>query len=106
MSGLGRVLKFIGIAIIATLFVTFCVANRGAVTISLFPFPYSTELPEFLLAIFCFVLGALVAGLLITIRSLKVRHLLVMERKKNMAMENELKLRQHNIIEHTLPALK
>ncbi|MFW0776802.1 MAG: lipopolysaccharide assembly protein LapA domain-containing protein [Rickettsiales bacterium] len=68
----------------------FAAVNRQLVEISLFPFPYSAEAPLFLLVIFCFLAGTIIASVVFIARASRIRHLYNVERKKVMALENEL----------------
>lgn len=85
-----RYLKIVIIAAVTALFVVFAVANRELTTITLFPFPYSAEMPKFLLVSISFGLGILFAGLALGARSHRSRRLYKSEQKRAMALENEL----------------
>ncbi len=71
-------------------FVAFSISNRSAVAISFFPLPYEAELPLFLLALVCFILGVAVAGLFMGMRLSKLHGLFRREKKRAQALKNEL----------------
>jgi lipopolysaccharide assembly protein A len=86
-----RFLKVFLLSLITIALVAFAIANRDIVTVSLFPLPYTLELPKFLLALICLSLGVVLAGLVMSLKMVKVRHRYASERKKVMALENEVK---------------
>ena len=83
-------LRFLLFLIVAVAFSAFAVVNRSAVEVSLFPLPYSLEMPVFLLTIFSFALGVVIAGVLLGARAARSRRLYHGERKRVMALQNEL----------------
>jgi uncharacterized integral membrane protein len=85
-----RYVRLIFLSLLSLVFVVFAVVNRGAVGIDFYPFPYSAEMPKFLLAILCFALGAVVAWMVMCIRMAKFRQQFSAEHKRVMALENEL----------------
>ena len=87
-----RFFRFFFALLIAILFIGFAIANRGAVSLNLFPLPYDVRLPQFLLALICFAFGALVGRLLLGLSPLRVQRLLKLERQRVEALEHELAL--------------
>ena len=85
-----RSLTLIFTTVIALFFIAFAAVNRDSVTLSFFPLPYSADMPKFLLAILCFAIGAMIAGLIASLKALKIRHLYAQEHKRVMALENEI----------------
>ena len=88
---LARYIKIVLLSLITLVFVAFAVANRDTVNISFFPLPYVADMPKFLLAIFCFALGVVVAGLVLSLKLAKLRHRCNVEHKRAVALENEIK---------------
>lgn len=68
----------------------FCVSNRHPAELSLSPLPYSIELPLFLLILFSFLLGAVIAGIAATFSSIKQKWNLLSSRRRIKALENEI----------------
>jgi lipopolysaccharide assembly protein A len=89
-----RYVKLALIILITLTFVAFSVANRAAVSISFFPLPYTADMPVFLMAILCFALGIIVAGLIMSLKVMKVNHRAAKEHKRVMALQNEIKSMQ------------
>lgn len=83
-------LKKIIFVLFAAFFAAFAVANRQAITIVLFPLPYSATMPLFLFSMLCFALGAVVIGIIMSARSVKNRRLYNHEKKRTAALNNEL----------------
>lgn len=88
---LARYVKLTLISLITVLFVAFSVANREMLDISFFPLPYSASMPKFILAILCFSIGIIVAGLIMNLKLAKTKRRFSKEHKRVMALENELK---------------
>ncbi len=84
-------IKFFLIAVVAILLITFCIVNRGAVSVSLFPFPYEINVPIFILAILCCAVGVVAASLLFKIKLFQVNSLLRKTKQRMEALENENK---------------
>lgn len=82
-----RLLLFI---LFGVIFVVFAVANRQSVELSLFPLPYSAQMPVFLLSMVCFMCGVVIAGIILSGRSAKSRRLFAAEHKRVLALQNEL----------------
>jgi uncharacterized integral membrane protein len=57
-----RLIRFVLAILAIIVIVTLAVANRGAVPVSFWPLPYAYEVPLFAVALACFILGALIAG--------------------------------------------
>lgn len=85
-----RKLRFILLSLLAIAFICFAVLNRQFVHISLFPLPYSADMPEFLFAMICFALGVLVGGGFSGGKLSRTRRLLKQEHKQVMALQNEI----------------
>lgn len=99
-SSLKRTLKFILIAFIAVVFVTFSVVNREFVDISLFPLPYSATMPKFILAMLCFVFGFLFSWVALSLKITKSNHALKTEHNKVVALQNEVSALNEQRREH------
>ena len=76
--------------VVTVTFLVFAVVNRETVHLSLFPLPYSADMPEFLFAIFCFALGTVVGWMVISLKLSKAKHIIILERKRVMALQNEV----------------
>lgn len=74
--------------------VLFAADNRDTVSISVFPLPYTAEMPKFLFAIMCFALGVVIGGLTISAKLGQARRLVKAERRQVTALQNEMKARQ------------
>ena len=98
-------LRFFFLVLLSVLFVCFAVLNRQFIHISLFPLPYSAEMPEFIFAVICFALGVVIGS---GFSGLKLSHshrLLKNEHKHVMALQNEISAMQ--VEKHdNLPAVK
>jgi putative membrane protein len=107
LSKVIRFLKATVIALIILACVVFAVVNREMITISLFPLPYSAELPKFFLAILFFTLGILVGGLVISLKYTRVVRGLKREQKQVGALKNEVQaLREESSLKAEQPKLK
>ncbi|HXV73099.1 MAG TPA: lipopolysaccharide assembly protein LapA domain-containing protein [Sphingomonadales bacterium] len=60
------------LGLLAAVLIVFALVNRGAVTVSLWPFPYEAELPLFVVFFLGLFVGLALAGLLLAMKS--VRH--------------------------------
>jgi uncharacterized integral membrane protein len=87
-----RFFKLLLAFLIAVIFIGFAVANRAVITLTLFPLPYDVKLPQFLLALLCFALGAAAGRLLLGLSPFRALRLLKLERQRNEALEHELAL--------------
>lgn len=87
-----NILKIISAIALTVLLVAFCVANREFVTVSLFPLPYSAEMPKSLAFMVCLTLGILIGGLCGSMALLRQKRQLRREKITNAALSNELKL--------------
>lgn len=93
-----RFVKILFLIIVSAAFAAFAVANRHEVSLSLFPLPYSLDLPMFLLALSCIALGAAIAGLYMLASYIHRSRELHAARRRIMALENEIggmKAEQH-----------
>lgn len=101
-SRLIRRVKFFFALLLTLLLVFFAVVNRELVDISLFPLPYTLELPKFLLAIVSFAAGAVVGGLIVSLKHGPIRRHYKKQHKRVEALENELGTLHHERHAHTL----
>ena len=85
-----RVFKTLLVTVITIFFLVFSAVNRDVIRLSLFPLPYSAEIPEFLFAIFCFTLGLIVGWIVLSLKLSHSQHLLKSEHKRVMALQNEV----------------
>jgi putative membrane protein len=90
LSSLKRIFSIILLVILAGVFAAFAIDNRQPVTFSLFPLPYTAEMPVFALVLLSFMLGALVAGLIATLSFLRSKVELSMAKRHVAALENEV----------------
>ncbi|MDX2073186.1 MAG: LapA family protein [Alphaproteobacteria bacterium] len=100
-SRLFHAIKFWFAMLLTGCMLLFVVVNHETVAISLFPLPYTIEMPKFLLALVCFGAGILVGGIMMgrkLTRALRVSH---KSHQRAIALENEMKSRQNE--EHALP---
>jgi uncharacterized integral membrane protein len=103
LASAGRILRTLIVTAIAILFLAFAVDNHDTVDISLFPLPVKAEMPKFLLAILCVILGAVVAACVAWVKMMKLRRQWKEEHQRVKALENEVKALQLRPAE-TLPA--
>lgn len=68
----------------------FSVVNRQFIHISFFPLPYSADMPQFVFAVICFALGAIVGSLGVSLKLSKSKRMLKSEHKHVMALQNEV----------------
>lgn len=95
-------IKYSFFTIITVVLITFCVVNRGLISIDLFPFPYSTEIPIFIFALLCVISGVVLSGIVINIKLLKTKSIIKKMQRRINALENEtMVLKSEN--EFTLP---
>lgn len=87
-----RFLKFFAALLIAALFAGFAVANRDIVSLKLFPFSYELRLPQFLLTLIAFALGAVIGRMLLGFAPMRMKRLIRLERQRIEALEHELAL--------------
>ncbi len=99
-----KTVKFIVLLLLALVFIIFCVVNHGPVTISLFPVPYSFDIPVFVLALLSMAFGVMITGVVMNIKLLKNYSSNRKTIQRMQAVENEIKaLRSER--EQSLPAL-
>ncbi|MDE3015307.1 MAG: DUF1049 domain-containing protein [Pseudomonadota bacterium] len=87
-----RFFKFFAALLIAVAFAGFAAANRGMVSLRFFPLPYAVDMPQFLLALLCFALGAAAGRLALGLSLHRARRLIRLERQRVEALEHELAL--------------
>ena len=85
-----RFFKLLLFIVVTVVFLDFAIVNRAAVDVSLFPFPYSAQLPAFLLALICFALGALYGWLMVGVKLMRSKYMLRSEHNRVMALQNEV----------------
>lgn len=85
-----RLFKFLLVAAITLIFMAFAVANRETAHLSLFPLPYTVDMPLFLLAVACLTLGVCLATLVMLADTLRHRREAFRLRRRVMALENEI----------------
>ena len=85
-----RYIKSFFLVLLSAAFLVFAIANRQTVHLSLFPLPYSADMPEFLFAILCFSLGVVVGGFAVHLKLAKSTRLFKSEHKRVMALQNEV----------------
>lgn len=73
-------------------FIIFAASNHDAVTLALFPLPYDIILPKFLFAILCFLAGAMIAGVAVSLKTSDEQRQFKKQRRKIAAMEEEIKI--------------
>ena len=98
-----RFIKLALVTVFSVIFLDFAIVNREAVHISLFPLPYAADMPQFLLTILCFALGALVGGVAVNLKSLKNSRRFRAEHSRVIALENEIAVMREE--QHNQPAL-
>lgn len=85
-------IKYFLLAIISIVLITFCAVNREAVSISLFPLPYSADLPIFIFALLCVTVGVIIGGLSLNIKLIKTKCQLKQSKRRIEALGNENKI--------------
>lgn len=85
-----RFLRLVSFLVVTVAFLDFAVVNRAGVEVSLFPFPYSAEIPAFLLVLICFGFGALYGWLLSGMQLMRSKYMLKSEHNRVMALQNEV----------------
>ena len=99
-----RTVKFILYLLISLVFIIFCVVNRNVVSLSLYPAPYSFEVPVFVLVLVSIAMGVLITEFSMNLRFVKTKLLHRKTEARMRAVENENKsLRSER--ELTLPAI-
>lgn len=93
-------LKLLLLATITLLLVLFCVVNREAVELSLFPLPYTIALPTYLFTLLFLVIGYSIAALIGSSKRLSQTFRLKRQSKRLDALENEVQGLKH---ESSLP---
>lgn len=58
-----KIVKWILIALVSGILVTFALVNRTQVTLALFPLPFEADIPVFLLIFLTLIAGSLLGGL-------------------------------------------
>lgn len=87
-----KFIKFLCIIIISIVFIVFCVFNREVITVSLLPFPYTINLPIFILALLSMAIGIIIASFILNIKLFRVKHLVKNTKQRMEAVENENKI--------------
>ncbi len=85
-----RKIRFFLTLLVSIAFICFAVLNRSFVHISLFPLPYTAEMPLFIFAVLCFAFGVLAGGAFVKSKMFKLQRLLKYEHKHVMALQNEI----------------
>jgi putative membrane protein len=85
-----KIIKSLLLILLTAVFVTFAVANREFISLSLFPLPYTVEMPKFLLAIVCVALGAIIGWMVLGVRMSKNYFQMKSEHKRVVALQNEV----------------
>ncbi len=83
-------MKRLAVFVILGIAATLAISNRNEVTVEFFPLPYAVELPLFLVIILSGACGAIVGGLIIAGKGLKVKRECTFLRRRLNAVENEL----------------
>jgi len=85
-----RFIRFIFIALIGAIIITFALSNRAAVSVSFFPFDYEVELPLFLLLFVSFIVGIAIGGFSSVLHNLRLRHMSRSAQKQVSKLSKEL----------------
>ena len=85
-----RILAWAIAGAVAVIVIAFAVANRGPVTISVAPFPYSIDIPMWALAVGALAVGFLTGALVRWLLDHKVRSMARRGRRRTRALEQEL----------------
>jgi uncharacterized integral membrane protein len=72
------------------IFLVFAANNHDAITVGLFPLPYTMTLPKFLFAIVCFTLGVVVGSFMINLKLNKTHRKYKSEHRRVVALQNEI----------------
>lgn len=91
---LRRFFKYSSLIVITIALVNFSVVNRAIITISLFPFPYESDVPVFLFAIMCVAAGVIFASIGCFSKIHGLKRTLSSERRKIAGLENQLQSMQ------------
>jgi uncharacterized integral membrane protein len=83
-------LVLLGCLVLAVL----AVANRQPVDVSFWPLPYALTVPLFGVALFCLILGALLAGLVSWLAGMGRRAQAYRDRRRVIALEARARLRE------------
>jgi uncharacterized integral membrane protein len=86
-----KLIKLIFVAIVSVIFIVFCVFNREIITVSLFPFSYSVNIPIFLLVLLSMAVGVVIASFILNIKLFRMKHLVKNTKQRMQAVENENK---------------
>ncbi len=74
--------------------------------VSLFPLPYSAEMPMFVFAVLCFALGLIIGSGFVGTKASRLNRMLKKEHKHVMALQNEisaLHIEKGNLLPSALP---
>jgi len=85
-----RTLKLLLVTVVTVGFLGFSIVNRQTVHISLFPLPYSADLPQFLFAMLCFTCGVTVGWVTLSLKLSHLKRLFKAEHRRAIALQNEL----------------
>lgn len=85
-----RFTKVALVALVAVLFSVFAIVNRDMVSISLFPLPYTADMPKFILVIACFALGLLAGWLAVGMSGARHKRELKAQQRHVAALRNEV----------------
>ena len=85
-----RILAWVIAAAVAIVVIAFAVANRGPVSISVAPFPYSLDIPIWALAVGALVVGFLAGAVVRWLLDHKVRRMARRGRRRARVLEQEL----------------
>lgn len=105
MRSTAKVVTWAILAIVALAVLVFCVSNRDAVTVSLYPLPYTvSELPMFLWLFGALILGSLFGMVVAWVAGHDGRKLSAERRRRIKELEKQLAERpaptRHDILEH------
>ncbi|MBV8938749.1 MAG: DUF1049 domain-containing protein [Alphaproteobacteria bacterium] len=102
------ILRWAAWLIVAAAAVIFAVNNRGFVTLSIDPFPYTLSAPLYLIALMMFAAGIIIGGSAQIARRLRARSALAAAQARIKALENELtglRLERQPLLSSAVPEL-
>lgn len=85
-------IKTLFFIITAIILITFCAVNSSSVSINLFPLPYFIDIPIFIFAILCMMIGVITGSFAANVKLLKANHVLRKAQRHAKTVEDENKV--------------
>lgn len=89
------VIKYIILAFISLVLITFCVVNRSPLPLDLFPFPYILEIPVFVFALSLLACGIIIGTITVYGKIIRLSCRIKELRSRILELENENKIMRY-----------